>query len=55
VGRVVGIEHAGAQDLWIVAGEGREHLIPAVSDIVIDVDVAAARVVIRPPEGLLDL
>jgi 16S rRNA processing protein RimM len=55
VGRVTGIEHAGAQDLWVVAAEGREHLIPAVADIVIDVDLAAGRVVIRPPEGLLEL
>lgn len=55
VGHVTGIEHAGAQDLWVVAGEGREHLIPAVPDIVLDVDLAAGRVVIRPPEGLLEL
>ena len=55
VGHVRGIEQAGAQDLWVVAGEGREHLIPAVPDIVLDVDVAAGRVVIRPPEGLLEL
>jgi 16S rRNA processing protein RimM len=55
VGRVTGIEHAGAQDLWVVASEGREHLIPAVPEIVLDVDVAAGRVVIRPPEGLLEL
>jgi 16S rRNA processing protein RimM len=55
VGRVTGIEHSGAQDLWVVAGDGREHLIPAVPEIVLDVDVAAGRVVIRPPEGLLDL
>ena len=55
VGRVRAIEHAGAQDLWVVAGDTREHLIPAVPEIVIDVDVAAQRVVIRPPEGLLEL
>jgi 16S rRNA processing protein RimM len=55
VGHVRGIERSGPQDLWVVAGEGREHLIPAVPDIVVDVDVAAGRVVIRPPEGLLEL
>jgi 16S rRNA processing protein RimM len=55
VGHVTGIEQSGIQDLWVVAGEGREHLIPAVPDIVIDVDIAAGRVVIRPPEGLLEL
>ncbi|HMH51846.1 MAG TPA: ribosome maturation factor RimM [Candidatus Acidoferrum sp.] len=55
VGRVTGIERGGAQDLWVVTGDGREHLIPAVPDIVLDVDIAAGRVVIRPPDGLLDL
>ena len=55
VGHVTGIERGGAQDLWVVANEGREHLIPAVPEIVIDVDVAARHVVIRPPQGLLEL
>jgi 16S rRNA processing protein RimM len=56
VGRVTGIERAPAQDLWVVKdGAGVERLIPAVAEIVIDVDVAARRVVIRPPEGLLEL
>jgi 16S rRNA processing protein RimM len=55
VGRVTRIERAGAQDLWVVRADGREHLIPAVPEIVTDVDLAARRVVIRPPEGLLDL
>jgi 16S rRNA processing protein RimM len=54
VGRVTRIE-TGAQDLWVVADGDREHLIPAVPEIVLDVDVKAGRVVIRPPDGLLDL
>jgi len=55
VGRVTGIEHAPAQDLWVVADGERERLIPAVPEIVTEVDLAGRRVVIRPPEGLLDL
>lgn len=55
VGRMAGIEQAAGHDLWVVRRGEREHLIPAVPAIVIDVDVAARRVVIRPPEGLLDL
>ena len=55
IGRVARIEPSPAQDLWVVASDGREHLIPAVPEIVLDVDVAAGRVVIRPPEGLLEL
>lgn len=54
VGRIARIEF-GAQDLWVVRDGEREHLIPAVPEIVIEVDVPGGRVVIRPPDGLLDL
>jgi 16S rRNA processing protein RimM len=54
VGVVTGIEPSPAHELWVVRG-AREHLIPAVAEIVIDVDIAGRRVVIRPPDGLLDL
>jgi 16S rRNA processing protein RimM len=52
---VSGVESSPAHDLWVVRGADREHLIPAVAEIVLDVDVSARRVVIRPPEGLLEL
>lgn len=55
VGEVTAIEHGAGQEWWIVRGNGREHMIPAVADIVVEVDLAARRVVIRPPEGLLEL
>ncbi len=55
IGEVSGIEPSPAHDLWVVRGAGREHLIPAVAEIVLEVDVDARRVVIRPPEGLLEL
>lgn len=55
IGHVVGIERAPAQDLWVVRGARGEHLVPAVPEIVVDVDLGQRRVVVRPPEGLLDL
>jgi len=55
VGELSGIEPSPGQDLWVVRGAEREHLIPAVAEIVVEVDVDARRVVIRPPEGLLEL
>jgi 16S rRNA processing protein RimM len=55
VGRVTGIERAPAHDLWVVADGAREHLIPAVPEIVVEVDLAGRRVVIKPPDGLLEL
>lgn len=55
VGVLARIDPGPAHDLWVVQAGGREHLIPAVPEIVREVDVAEGRVVIRPPEGLLDL
>ena len=55
VGELSGVDPAPGQVLWVVQGPEREHLIPAVPEIVIEVDVGARRVVIRPPEGLLEL
>ena len=55
VGEFVGVEPNTAQPLWVVADNGREHLVPAVPEIVVDVNVAERRIVIDPPEGLLDL
>lgn len=48
---LVGPEH----DLWTVQRDGRTWLLPAVAAIVERVDLAARRVVVRPPEGLVEL
>jgi 16S rRNA processing protein RimM len=42
-------------ELYIVKGTVREHLIPAVKEIIEKVDFAARKMVINPPTGLLDL
>lgn len=44
-----------AGELYVVSGAHKEYLIPAVKEIVEKVDLAAGKVVINPPEGLLDL
>ena len=49
-------QSSGAQDLWVVEDdEHRQRLIPAVPSIVVEVSVADRRIVIDPPEGLLEL
>jgi len=55
IGRVVRLVERGEQDLLIVDIDGREAMIPFVEPIVVTVDVAAGRLVIDPPEGLLEL
>jgi 16S rRNA processing protein RimM len=44
----------GANDVFVVHGSRGEILIPAIEDVVIDLDVEAGRVVIRLLPGLLD-
>jgi 16S rRNA processing protein RimM len=44
----------GLNDVWVVRGGGREHLIPIIADVVRTIDRDARRVVIEPLPGLLD-
>ena len=44
----------GLNDVWVVRGAGREHLIPIIADVVREIDRAGRRVVIEPMPGLLD-
>lgn len=42
-------------ELYVVQGPEKEHLIPAVREIVEKVDLSARKMIINSPEGLLDL
>lgn len=56
LGDVVRIDHAPASDMLVLRlPDGRTGLVPFVRSIVPEVDVAGGRVVVTPPEGLLDL
>jgi len=46
----------GGVELLVVEDEARrEHLIPLAQAIVVEVDVPRKKILIDPPEGLLDL
>jgi 16S rRNA processing protein RimM len=55
LGPVRDVVHAPASDYLVVDVGGRERLIPFVAAVVPTVDVAGGRLVVDPPEGLLDL
>lgn len=44
-----------AGELYVIQAGTKEHLVPAVKEIIEKVDFAAGRMIINPPEGLLDL
>lgn len=53
-GTICDVSKTGANDVWHIKQEPREVLIPAIPDVVIDVDIDAQRVLIRPLKGLFD-
>lgn len=55
LGTLVDIMATGSNDVYVVKGEGKEFLIPAVEDIVLQIDLDEGVVIVDPPEGLLDL
>lgn len=55
VGTVEDVLHHAQDVLVITSQEGEEILVPFVGPLVPEVDVAAGRIVIDPPPGLLDL
>jgi 16S rRNA processing protein RimM len=54
IGRVVAVDGDMARSRLVVEGPTRRHEIPLV-DAFCAVDVAARRIVVRPPDGLLEL
>jgi len=55
LGELVDIIETGSNDVYVVKLDGREILIPALEDVVVAVDLAAKRMTVSLPEGLLDL
>lgn len=55
VGRVREVFETEPSHLLEVKGEGKVHLVPFVSRVVKEVDREGGRLVIDPPEGLLEL
>jgi 16S rRNA processing protein RimM len=55
VGVVGEIVKLPGQDLLSIDKGGNQVLVPMVKQIIISIDVAAKKIVINPPEGLLDV
>ncbi|PZS30343.1 MAG: ribosome maturation factor RimM [Pseudonocardiales bacterium] len=55
VGELADVVHGPGADLLVIRMDDREVLVPFIREMVPTVDVAGGRVVIDPPEGLLEL
>lgn len=55
IGRVKEVLRGSGQDVYVVeGGRGKQHLIPAVREIVKEIDVAGGKIIIKPIPGLLE-
>jgi len=54
LGPITDLIATGANDVYVVQASGREVLIPAIKDVVKQIDVAGKRVIVELVEGLLD-
>lgn len=55
VGEIISTLDTAAGELYVVQDGEREYLIPAVKEFIERVDFSARRMIINPPDGLLDL
>lgn len=55
IGIIESLMSTSAGELYLVQGAHRQYLIPAVKEIVEKIDFTAGKVIVNPPQGLLDL
>lgn len=54
LGTVTDIMETGSNDVYVVKGSGREYLIPAIKDVIHQIDLNRKCIYIKVMEGLLD-
>jgi 16S rRNA processing protein RimM len=55
LGTLVDIFETGSSDIYVVRGSSKEYLIPAIADVIAEIDIQGKKMIITPLEGLLDL
>ena len=55
LGIIADIFETGSSDVYVVRGANKEYLIPAIGDVIANVDIFGRTMTITPLDGLLDL
>lgn len=53
-GTLTEVAQTGANDIWYIECNNKEYIIPAIKDVVINVDVENESIFIRPLRGIFD-
>ena len=54
LGTITDVSATGANDVWHITRNGKEYLIPAIDEVIVNVDVENSKAVIRPLKGIFD-
>ncbi len=54
LGKVAEILETGGNDVYVVRRHAKEYLLPAIKDVVREIDLDQGRIVVKPLPGLLD-
>lgn len=52
LGRITSIFPTGSNDVYVCTGEKGELLIPAIDDVIVEIDMAGRKIIIRLLEGM---
>jgi 16S rRNA processing protein RimM len=54
IGTLSGIIETGGADVYSIDFGGKEILIPAVDGVIVEIDLELGKIIVDPPEGLMD-
>ena len=53
-GKITDVMQTSANDVYVIRGNDKEYLVPAIADVVISTDIENNLMTIRPLEGLFE-
>ena len=53
-GTITDVMQTGANDVYVIKGDDKEYLVPAIADVVVSTDIDGGIMTIRPLDGLFD-
>ena len=53
-GKIDDVMQTGANDVYVIKGDNKEYLVPAIADVIVSTDVENDIMSIRPLDGLFD-
>lgn len=53
-GKITDVMQTGANDVYVIKGDDREYLVPAIPEVIISTDIDENIMTIRPLEGLFE-